>query len=833
MHTGNRASTDVPMDVGELAEYVLFVGTAEWTHDQKEQEEDDDLYVEVSVDATRQVHRTVSVKTAHCWDQDLKITGRLKSTVSIEIKSGANISPKNLSIARAVSSLENLLEICTDGDLAALELTIAPLVTATIDQATMADGLKGSGHFATGSIGFITVNLSRAPHTPPSHLQPPGIYTDPIQQTGEREERITAVEMAPPPQDSKTDSPVASLQQSNQSSAENLVSANALTTGWDKCSNFLLFGAREDNYDLFVEVKVNGTNEVHRTMHTKTAHWDEDIKITGCLSSIVRIEIKSVAHNSPESLSVVRVETSLEHLLEVCADGDAAVLGLAISRLVSGEVDPAAGTGGRTGSKYSASDIIGLMSVKLRRLSHEPPNILKLRRIPTVSGPQMSQLKRGIPEEVEERGGIDSDISAIADNISSIGVSSLMRFQQLGDLADLENAVANLQQAVALTRDGHPDKAARLKNVGISYDLRFERFGDLADLEKSVASLQQAVALTPAGDPRKAVRLTNLGVSYGTRFKRFGDLADLENSVASLQQAVALTPNGHPQKADFLTNVGTGYRTRFDRLGGLADLENSVTSLQQAVALTPDGHPNKPIYLANLGTGYGARFERLGDLTDLENSVASRQQAVALTPDGHPDKPGYLTNLGNGYSTRFERLGDLTDLDNSVANLQQAVALTPDGHPQKAVRLTNIGASYSTRFDRLGDLADLENSVASQQQAVTLTPDGHPKKATILSNLGRGYEMRFMRLGDLSDLENAVASGQQAVALTPDGHPQKAIILSTLAISYSTRFERLGDLTDLENSVANYKQAVALTPDDHPQKAAFLITSRASSKQSH
>lgn len=38
-------------------------------------------------------------------------------------------------------------------------------------------------------------------------------------------------------------------------------------------------GAQEDNYDLFVEVKVDGGREVLRTMYTKTAQWNEYLKM--------------------------------------------------------------------------------------------------------------------------------------------------------------------------------------------------------------------------------------------------------------------------------------------------------------------------------------------------------------------------------------------------------------------------------------------------------------------------------------------------------------------------------------------------------------------------
>ncbi|KZP29196.1 hypothetical protein FIBSPDRAFT_927010, partial [Athelia psychrophila] len=161
------------MDLDEHLEYALFVGAAEWTRDPKDQKADEDLYVEVNVDGASQVHRTLSAKTAQCWDQDLRIAGRLESIIYIEIKSGAHNSSDSLSIARADASLKNLLESCADGDLAALALTIAPLVSATTS-ATVTDVAEGLKHSASDIMGLITVKLCWAPRELPNLLQPRG-----------------------------------------------------------------------------------------------------------------------------------------------------------------------------------------------------------------------------------------------------------------------------------------------------------------------------------------------------------------------------------------------------------------------------------------------------------------------------------------------------------------------------------------------------------------------------------------------------------------------------------------------------------------------------------
>ncbi|KZP16196.1 hypothetical protein FIBSPDRAFT_895239 [Athelia psychrophila] len=346
------------MDSDEHCEYTLRVGAAEWTRDPKDQEDDDDLYVEVSVDGTRQVLRTMYTKTSH-WDEDLNM---------IDIKSVVYNSSESLSIARTDTSLENLLKTCADGDAAALELIIAPLMPDMREQVTVTDVGKGPKHLTPDSMGIITVKLSLPAHNSPSLLQLSGTHAKPTPQMGDLEEVITAVEAHPPPQGSNVGSLVASIPESEHLGTENLVSTKAVIDPNER-SHFLLFvgaaewdrdpEAQEDNYDLFVEVKVVGSREVHRTMYTKTATWNETFQI---------IEIRSVAHNSSESLSVVRVEIGLQSLLEMCADGDAAALGLAIAPLVSGVVGPAAGTADHMDSKHSAPDSIGLMTVKLCRL---------------------------------------------------------------------------------------------------------------------------------------------------------------------------------------------------------------------------------------------------------------------------------------------------------------------------------------------------------------------------------------------------------------------------------------------------------------------------------
>ncbi|KAJ7835224.1 CHAT domain-containing protein [Mycena leptocephala] len=406
--------------------------------------------------------------------------------------------------------------------------------------------------------------------------------------------------------------------------------------------------------------------------------------------------------------------------------------------------------------------------------------------------------------------------------LNNLGNSLLTRFEQLGDLDDLNKSVSIREDAVCLTPDGHPEKPSLLNNLGNSLLTWFEQLGDLEDLNKSVLSTEDAVHLTPDGHPDKPSTLNNFGGSLFRRFERFGALDDLNKSVSIREDAVCLTPDGHPEKPSMLNNLGISLLTRFEQLGHLEDLNKSVLRAEDAVHLTPDGHPDKPSRLNNLGNSLLTRFDRLGDLDDLNKSVLRTEDAVHLTPDGHSDKPSRLSNVGISLLTRFEQLGDLDDLNKSVLRAEDAVRLTPDGHPDMPSMLNNLGNSLFRRFEQLGDLEDLNKSVLRAEDAVHLAPDGHPDKHSSLSNLGGTLLYQFQRLGDLEDLNKSVSIREDAVHLTPDGDPDKPSRLNNLGNSLFRRFERLGDLEDLNKSVLRAEDAVCLTPDGHPDKPSML-----------
>ncbi|KAF8119819.1 CHAT domain-containing protein [Boletus edulis] len=216
---------------------------------------------------------------------------------------------------------------------------------------------------------------------------------------------------------------------------------------------------------------------------------------------------------------------------------------------------------------------------------------------------------------------------------------------------------------------------------------RFEQYGDLADLQQAIGHLQTLIRSVPVWDDGYRAglgnlgvalfRLNNLGISFRARFDRLGELRDVEDAISTHRDAVdaisthrdavVLTPHGHPDKLGGLSSLGNSFRARFLCLGVLSDLEDAISTLRHAVVLTPHGHPDKPKHLNTLGLSFLTRFLRLGELSNLEDSISTLRDAVLLTPHGHPDTPAVLNNLGASFKARFARLGEPRDLEDAIS----------------------------------------------------------------------------------------------------------------------------------------------------------------------
>ncbi|KAF6754769.1 CHAT domain-containing protein [Ephemerocybe angulata] len=391
--------------------------------------------------------------------------------------------------------------------------------------------------------------------------------------------------------------------------------------------------------------------------------------------------------------------------------------------------------------------------------------------------------------------------------LNNLGGSLTRRFEETGDLSDIAEAISVLKKAVSLTPEGHTHLPGQLNNLGNAFTCLFERTGEISDVSEATSALRKAVELTPQGHVGLPGRLTNLGSSLTRRFQRNGELLDINEAISMREKAVDLLPPGHPNLPSLLNNLGNSFNLRYERTNELSDISKAISARQRAVDTIPPGHVILPLFLSNLGNSFTCRFERTGELSDIAEAISVQQQAVKLMPQGHANLPGQLNNLGTSLISRFERTREPSDIADAISVLRKAVNLTPQGHADRPSRLNNLGAAFTRQFEQTDEVSDISEAISVQQETVKLTPPGHPDLPPRLSNLGALLTRRFQQTKTVSDINEAISVQQRVLKITPHGHAGLPSYFKNLGLSFYNRFELAGDSADLEATLSNYRAA--------------------------
>ncbi|WP_018504720.1 CHAT domain-containing protein [Parafrankia discariae] len=414
---------------------------------------------------------------------------------------------------------------------------------------------------------------------------------------------------------------------------------------------------------------------------------------------------------------------------------------------------------------------------------------------------------------------VGTDPASDTMNRSILGNALRLRFEHAGDPADLEAAISLLQIAVdaAPSTPSTPsapsdrsDHARCLSNFGLALRIRFQQVGDLADLNTAIDALRASTDVIPTHHPDQAGMRLNLGTALLYRFQRTDDLADLDAAVTNLRTAADLIPTGHRRRGLMLANLGGALQIRSARTDDPADHEAAIAAFRTAVDVTPAGRPDRGTMLANLGGALRLRFQRTDDPADLEVALTHLRTAVRITPADRPDRASILSEFANALWSRFGQSHDPADVDAALDALRAAVDVqaAPPRIRMAAARGWGLIAGAEQRWQDamagheaavalLGRLAprgldrgDQEHLLAEPgtlgaDAAACCVRAGRPERAVELFEQGRGVLLR-QALDTRTDL-TALAERHPGVArrftalrarldqvAEPDGRPAPA-----------------------------------------------------------
>ena len=279
----------------------------------------------------------------------------------------------------------------------------------------------------------------------------------------------------------------------------------------------------------------------------------------------------------------------------------------------------------------------------------------------------LADLEHGMTGQTAGRGRLDA--------MNYLAVDYLDRYAAAGRAADLDMALARLEEVVETAPADASGRASALTHLGVALQQRYARLAEVSDLERSIRCFESAVAASDDAD--MADCLGNLGLGLEVWYRRTGDLASLDRAVEALRQAVALTPPGAPDAPHFQNDLGSTLSIRAEHTDTLADLDEGILALEQAVEETSAAAPQWPIYVANLGLSLRQRYRRTRQNTDLDSGIALYERAFENTPVKAPERSKFAENLADLLRARYAESQDPQDLTRALAVVEHTLKTPP------------------------------------------------------------------------------------------------------------------------------------------------------------
>lgn len=275
--------------------------------------------------------------------------------------------------------------------------------------------------------------------------------------------------------------------------------------------------------------------------------------------------------------------------------------------------------------------------------------------------------------------------------------------------------VANTQalewskEAAATSTPDHPDQAMRLSDLSSRFHARFQQLGALGDLEQAIQQCVSALEATPRNHPNEVGILYLLSGLFQTRFQCLGELDDLGQAIRHGERVVAVTPRDHPDRAQRLRRLAYSLQLRFSQTP--SDQHISLTDSGKETQSCPNMYleafqcysspPRERIYAARQGAGIFASALRWKDASFLlENAINILSKATPRML-GRDDQEHMLSD--------FTQLAALT-VSTTLQAGEDPEGEVPDKIASHCLRLLELGRGIimGLVIDCRGDLSELE-----------------------------------------------------------------------------------------------------------------------------
>jgi tetratricopeptide (TPR) repeat protein len=404
----------------------------------------------------------------------------------------------------------------------------------------------------------------------------------------------------------------------------------------------------------------------------------------------------------------------------------------------------------------------------------------------------------------------------------------LKRFEQTGQMADVDKAISAARQALKFVPAGH-NRALSLITLSEALFARHRITEDLRDLDAAISAAEEAQSIfqqvlrdVPLGIPGRARDISKLGMMLRWRYQRTGQLADIDAAVTAGRRAVGLTGSGHSDRGVCQNNLATALINRYEAAGRADDLDMAITMGREALDALGPGDEFRATCQSNLGLALEYRFEKTGLSRDLDEAVALVTEAAYGTWVSDAEHASFLANFAVVLIARFSQTGEPEHVDRAISSLRQAIDFRAANDYGAAADLSNLGWALQMRFELKGKAGELDEALALMRRAADTVEEGDPARAAIMLNLSCGLWVRFDLNGQATDLDEAITWGAEAVAASPVGNFARAKSLANLGSAYMERFKRAGLVADIDTAIDLTRQAVEAIAPGALERSRYL-----------
>ena len=404
--------------------------------------------------------------------------------------------------------------------------------------------------------------------------------------------------------------------------------------------------------------------------------------------------------------------------------------------------------------------------------------------------------------------------------LATLGTLLRTRYERLGGLATLTNAIDALTESVGTSRPDDPELPGRMAELGFVLRLDFERTSEPASLDKAVMAGRRALELCPKEAPNRAYILSYLAASLTAGAVDKEESALVEEAVGVGREAVALSERDDPQRPGRLVSFALALQARHHLTGNSDDAREATDQLREAIRSTDPRDPHLPLMLSKLGYSLllGNR-EEIEEAT-LDEAVSVLERAAASTPPEDINHARCQMGLATALHLRGSLRRRPDSVNEAIETYRRLLRLTPEDDPQHAARLLSLADLLHLRFKLTADASALNEAIDATRTALRSDTLDQQSRAAARLKVGG-------LLIDLATVTGRDELGLEAAAILRDGLRDSTLEPATRAMAWHNLSAALlirhdGTDTGLEEAVDAARQAVAYSEVENAERAERL-----------